>query len=148
MGSPWTDPPDTTLVVGGRGAFKAKDQEWLGECFVGYYAHDTFDPPGTKPQRAHTANDPVAHMGKMDQVLLKPDGKLEVHRYDFHNSNDGFYYETRTVMSAVYDHFQHPGELYVGSNHGVTRVLPAKWRLRSVVFCHQPRAVSLSCVPV
>jgi hypothetical protein len=29
----------------------------------------------------------------------------------------------------VYDHFQHPGNLYVGSNHGVTRIMPAKWRL-------------------
>ena len=130
LGPGWTEPPDITLVTGGRGSFKGRDnQEWLGECFVGYYAHDTFDPPGTTTQFAHTANDPIAHMGKMDQVLLKPDGKLEVHRYDFHNSNDGFYYETRTVMSAVYDHFQHPGELYVGSNHGVTRVQAAKWRL-------------------
>jgi hypothetical protein len=27
----------------------------------------------------------------------------------------------------VYDHFQHPGNLYVGSNHGVTRIIPAKY---------------------
>jgi len=52
-----------------------------------------------------------------------------VRRYDLRNSNDGFYYETRTIMSMVYDHFQHPGELYVGSNHGVTLIRSAKWRL-------------------
>ena len=119
VGPGYTEPPDFTLVQGGG----------PGECFVGYYAHDTFDPPHTEPQFAHTDRDPVAHLGKMDQVLIRPSGALEVRRYDFHNTNDWHYYETRTVMSAVYDHFQHPGGLYVGSNHGITRVVPAKWRL-------------------
>jgi hypothetical protein len=116
FGPGYTDYPDITLVEGGA----------PGECFVGYYAHDTHEPrdPG-----AHTADDPIAHMGKMDQVLLRADLTLEVRRYDLHNSNDGFYYETRTITSMVYDHFQHPGNLYVGSNHGVTRIMPAKWRL-------------------
>ena len=85
--------------------------------------------PGTKPEFAHTENDPVAHLGKMDQVLVRADRTLEVRRYDFHNTNNGFYYETRTIISGLYDHFQHPGELYIGSNHGVVRVLPDKWRL-------------------
>jgi hypothetical protein len=116
VGSGWTDPPDFTLVAGGR----------AGECFVGYYAHDTHDPPD---KNAHTNLDPIAHMGKMDQVRLNSDLSLRVDRYDFHNSNDWHFYETRTVMSLVYDHFQHPGELYLGSNHGVTRVQPAKFRL-------------------
>ncbi|TMB33285.1 MAG: hypothetical protein E6J62_11450 [Deltaproteobacteria bacterium] len=52
-----------------------------------------------------------------------------MHRYDFHNSNDGHFYETREIMNAAYDHFHHPGELYVSSNHGVTRVQPEKFRL-------------------
>jgi hypothetical protein len=115
VGPGWTEPPDFTLVVGGS----------AGECFVGYYAHDTHDPPDPN---AHTYLDPVAHLGKMDQVKLNPDGTLQVNRYDFHNSNDWRYYETRTITSAYYDHFSHPGELYVGSNHGVTRVQPAKFR--------------------
>jgi hypothetical protein len=114
VGHGWTEPPDFTLVAGGR----------AGECFVGYYAHDTNIPP-----IAHTNLDPVAHLGKMDQVRINPDLTLQVNRYDFHNSNDWHFYETRTVMSFVYDHFQHPGELYVGSNHGVTRVQAAKFRL-------------------
>ncbi|HXN81112.1 MAG TPA: hypothetical protein VN883_01470 [Myxococcales bacterium] len=116
LGPGYTEYPDITLVEGGG----------PGECFVGYYAHDTHEPrdPG-----AHTANDPIAHMGKMDQVLLRADLTLEVRRYDLHNSNDPHYYETRTITSMVYDHFQHRGELYVGSNHGVTRIVPAKWRL-------------------
>src|ERR1041384_6261970 len=113
-GSGYTDPPDITMVEGGG----------PGECFVGYYAHDTND--GNTPG-AHTYIDPIAHMGKMDQVLLQPDGSLKVNRYDLRNSNDGRYYETRTVMSMVYDHFQHPGNLYVGSNHGITRIIPAKY---------------------
>jgi hypothetical protein len=113
VGPGYTEPPDITLVQGGG----------RNECFVGYFARDT-NGPG-----AHTANDPWAHMGKMDQVLLRADGSLETRRYDLRNSNDGFYYETRTIMSMLYDHFQHPGDLYVGSNHGVTLIHPAKWRL-------------------
>jgi len=118
FGPGWTDGPDITLVVGGS----------ANECFVGYWAHDTHDPP---VKNAHTDLDPIAHMGKMDQVRLNPDGTLQVNRYDFHNSNDWHFFETRMITSAFYDHFHHPGELYVGSNHGVTRVQPAKFRLPS-----------------
>jgi hypothetical protein len=113
VGPGYTEPPDFTLVEGG-----AKN-----ECFVGYYFHDTND----YAHGAHTNKDPAAHMGKMDQVLLQPDGRLVVNRYDLRNSCCGEYYETRTIMSMVYDHFQHPGNLYVGSNHGVTRIVPAKY---------------------
>ena len=115
-GPGWTEPPDITLVVGGS----------AGECFVGYYANDTHDTPQWP---AHTALDPSAHLGKMDQVKLNADLTLQVNRYDFHNSNDGYFYETRTITSAYYDHFSHPGELYIGSNHGVNRIQPAKFRL-------------------
>ncbi len=114
VGPGYTEPPDFTLVEGGA----------RNECFVGYYFHDTNE--GNTPG-AHTNLDPYAHMGKMDQVLLKDDGTLTVNRYDLRNSNDGHYYETRTIMSMVYDHFQHPGNLYVGSNHGITRIVPAKY---------------------
>jgi len=114
VGPGYTEPPDITLVEGGA----------RGECFVGYYARDT--NVGNTPG-AHTNIDPYAHYGKMDQVLLKDDGTLTVNRYDLRNSNDGHYYETRTIMSMVYDHFQHPGNLYVGSNHGITRIIPARY---------------------
>src|SRR2546421_12902764 len=60
VGPGWTEPPDFTLVTGGR----------AGECFVGYYAHDTHDPPD---KNAHTDLDPVAHLGKMDEVRLNAD---------------------------------------------------------------------------
>ncbi len=114
-GAGYTEPPDITLLEAGG----------PGECFVGYYARDTNS--STLGKNAHMWNDPWAHMGKMDQVLLQPDGSLKVNRYDLRNSNDGHYYETRTIMSMVYDHFQHPGNLYVGSNHGITRIIPAKY---------------------
>ena len=114
FGSGYTESPDITLVEGGA----------KGECFVGYYARET---NSSLLKDAHMWSDPWAHMGKMDQVLLQPDGKLKVNRYDLRNSNDGHYYETRTITSMVYDHFQHPGNLYVGSNHGVTRIIPAKY---------------------
>jgi hypothetical protein len=113
-GPGYTEPPDITLVEGGS----------KGECFVGYFARDT---NSSMFKDAHMWTDPWAHLGKMDQVLLQPDGSLKVNRYDLRNSNDGHYYETRTIMSMVYDHFQHPGNLYVGSNHGVTRIVPAKY---------------------
>ena len=122
VGPGYTEPPDFTLVIGGG---KAAGN---GECFVGYYFHDTHDPPGQKVPFAHTDQDPVAHMGKLDQVVLRADGTLDVRRYDFHNTNDWHFYETRTIMSGVYDHVFHPGELYVGSNHGVNRVQGDKWR--------------------
>jgi hypothetical protein len=113
-GAGYTEPPDITWVEGGG----------TGECFVGYYARDT---NSSMFKDAHMWTDPWAHMGKMDQVLLQADGSLKVNRYDLRNSNDGHYYETRSITSMVYDHFQHPGNLYVGSNHGVTRIIPAKY---------------------
>jgi hypothetical protein len=113
-GPGFTEPPDITLVEGGV----------KGECFVGYTARDT---NSSMFKDAHMWTDPWAHFGKMDQVLLQPDGSLKVNRYDLRNSNDGRYFETRTITSMVYDHFQHPGNLYVGSNHGVTRIIPAKY---------------------
>ena len=122
VGPGFTEPPDFTLVIGGG---KAAGN---GECFVGYYFHDTHDNPGDKVPFAHTDKDPVAHMGKLDQVVLRADGTLDVRRYDFHNTNDWHFYETRTIMSGVYDHVFHPGELYLGSNHGVNRVQGDKWR--------------------
>jgi hypothetical protein len=113
LGPGYTEPPDITLVEGGK----------PNECFVGYYFHDT----SSLGKIAHTDQDPAAHMGKMDQVLLQPDGTLQVNRYDFHNTNLWTAYETRVVTSMVYDHFQHPHTLYVGSSHGVIMVLPDRY---------------------
>ena len=113
-GPGFTEPPDITWVEGGA----------KGECFVGYFARDT---NSRMFPDAHMWTDPWAHMGKMDQVLLQADGSMKVNRYDLRNSNDGHFYETRSITSMVYDHFQHPGNLYVGSNHGITRIIPAKY---------------------
>jgi hypothetical protein len=131
LGEPWTESPDITLVVGGKGkadprpAIEGKRPAipaTFGQAFIGYYAHETHAPD------SHMDTDPLAHKGKLDEVLLKEDMTLIVHRYDFHNSNDWHFFETREIMNAAYDHFHHPGELYVSSNHGVTRVQPENFR--------------------
>ncbi|HEX4384030.1 MAG TPA: hypothetical protein VH083_13820, partial [Myxococcales bacterium] len=62
VGPGYTEPPDVTMVEGGK----------PNECFVGYYFHDT--NAANNGPAAHMWNDPAAHMGKMDQVLLQPDG--------------------------------------------------------------------------
>src|SRR2546422_979424 len=64
-GPMFTEAPDITLVEGGA----------KGECFVGYYARDT---NSSMFKDAHMWTDPWAHKGKMDQVLLEPDGSLKV----------------------------------------------------------------------
>ncbi len=90
------------------------------EVFVGYYGHDE----GTGDW-----HDPNRHSGKVDRVRLKADGTLEVDRFDFvANAHGAQYWHNRTVHRMVYDHFVHQRELYVGMNHGVTRVRPDQYR--------------------
>src|SRR5436305_10098184 len=74
VGPGWTEPPDFTFVAGGKGVAAPQPEipgkrgpipATIGQAFVGYYAHDTHEPqmPG-----AHTDVDPIAHLGKMDEV--------------------------------------------------------------------------------
>ena len=90
-----------------------------GEVFVGYFGID--DGSGEW-------DDPNRHSGKLDRVRLLAGGTLQVDRMDLVSSNTAQFWHNRTVQRLLYDHFQHPHELYVGTNHGVDRLWPDKYR--------------------
>lgn len=89
------------------------------EVFVGYAGNDS----GTQEY-----DDPNRHTGKLDRVRLNGDGTLTVDRIDFVSGVSVQFWHDRTVERLVYDHFLHPHELYVGTNHGVTRLQPDRYR--------------------
>lgn len=124
------EPPGITAVTGGA----------AGEAWVGYQGADVED----------TQNDPLRFRGKLDRVVLQPDGSLRVVHYDVHNNDavgfdengevirlpdgkvdpqytDWSYNENRTVRRFLYDHLYNPGTLYVGFNHGVSRIEPERY---------------------
>jgi len=90
-----------------------------GEVFVGYFGID--DGP-------LDWSDPNRHTGKLDRVRLTSAGTLQVDRFDLVSTTTAQYWHNRTVQRMLYDHVQHPHELYVGTNHGVDRVWPDKYR--------------------
>ena len=61
-------------------------------------------------------------------MQLKSDGTLDVVRFDMVSSNTVQFWHNRTVYKMVYDHFLHPHELYVGTDHGVDKFSPDKWK--------------------
>ncbi|HZX94481.1 MAG TPA: WD40 repeat domain-containing protein [Myxococcales bacterium] len=90
-----------------------------GEVFVGYFGIDD----GTGEW-----DDPNRHTGKLDRVRLTSAGGLQINRMDLVASNSPQFWHNRTVQRLLYDHVRHPHELYVGSNHGVDRLWPDKYR--------------------
>ncbi|MFN7130963.1 MAG: hypothetical protein ACK4N5_02700, partial [Myxococcales bacterium] len=119
------EPPGITAVGGG-----AADEVWVG--YEGAHVEDT--------QR-----DPNRFRGKLDRVRLNADGTLSVKFYNVHNNDvvgfdengdvirlpdgsvdpqytDWSFNENRSVKRFLYDHFYNRGSLYVGFNHGVTRI--------------------------
>jgi hypothetical protein len=98
------------LAVTGGGA---------NEAFVGYAGNDE----GTQEY-----DDPNRHSGKLDRVRLHADGTLTVDRIDLVAGVSAQFWHDRTVFKLLYDHSHHAHELYVGTNHGVTRILPDKLR--------------------
>ena len=90
-----------------------------GEVFVGYFGHD---------DGAGDWSDPNRHSGKLDRVRLTSGGSLQVDRFDLVNSSTAQFWHNRTVQRLLYDHVLHPHELYVGTNHGVDRIWPDKYR--------------------
>ncbi len=110
-----------------------------GRAYVGYHAADLVNP------WRESYHDPSYSEGDLDAVRLTPEGTiaLEEHihrsfRRDKHdgslswnapvnigirNSNDWHYDEDRAVFSCVkVMHGRDKGEVYIGTNHGVTRI--------------------------
>jgi hypothetical protein len=105
-------PPGISTIVGGA----------AGEVFVGYF--------GTLAKVGDCTDSAVErHSGKLDRVRLQPDGTLEVRRFDLASAGFGLnFWHNRSVLRMVYDHFQHPHTLYVGTDHGVDLILPDQYR--------------------
>jgi hypothetical protein len=103
-----------------------------GEVFVGYFGIDDGSDDWTDPNR---------HSGKLDRVRLSSNG-LQVDRFDLSSSNTAQFWHNRTVQRLVYDHFLHPHELYVGTNHGVDRLWPAS---ATSIRCATPAWANRTC---
>ncbi|MFL5400039.1 MAG: WD40 repeat domain-containing protein [Myxococcales bacterium] len=88
-----------------------------GEVFVGYAGHDD----GTED-----FNDPNRHTGKLDRVRVDASGAIAVQRLDLVNSSTAQFWHDRTVQRLVYDRARK--ELYVGTNHGIDRLQPDRYR--------------------
>jgi hypothetical protein len=99
------------------------------EVFVGYAGYHDWNSP-----LDGTEQDPWRHTGKLDRVRLQPDGSLEVVRFDMVANNSVQFWHNRTVERMIYDHFIHPHELYVGTDHGVDKISPDLWRAPSGWF--------------
>lgn len=103
-------PPGISEIVGGG----------PDEVFVGYYG----DLSGTRDWF-----DRNRHTGMLDRVRRRADGTLQVDRFDMVYGVGGpQYWYNGTVDRMLYDHFIHRHELYVGTNHGVTRFRPDVFR--------------------
>jgi hypothetical protein len=89
------------------------------EVFVGYNGQHNWSDPNDGSWR-----DPYRHSGMVDRVRLKDDGTIQVDRLQMMSGDSAEFWHNRDVMRLVYDHFKHPHELYVGTNHGITRFTP------------------------
>lgn len=110
----------STVICGGA----------AGRAYVGYWTYDLDDPYRQSP------DDVEFTRGDLDVVALSGDGvqiTLETHLSEttdhsgYHigirNSNDWHYDEDRSVLTCQrVMHGPFKGELYIGTNHGVTRI--------------------------
>lgn len=101
--------PGITEIAGGA----------AGEVFVGYAGNTDGSGDYTDPNR---------HTGALDRVRLNGDGTLKIDRLQMVSGTSAEFWHNRTVTRLLYDHFAHPHELYVGTNHGVDRMQPDKLR--------------------
>jgi hypothetical protein len=99
--------PGITEITGGE----------PGEVFVGYAGHDDGSEDFTDPNR---------HTGKLDRVRVDDPGGITVQRLDLVNSSTAQFWHNRTVQRLLYDHAHK--ELYVGTNHGIDRLQPDRYR--------------------
>jgi hypothetical protein len=129
----WAHPPGGTWTrYAGVGQLAAGDRAYTvcggeaGEAYVGYETVAIPDPEHSTPEERA--------QGDVDRVALDAVGNLAVeHHYEIHNNNginpDGTikdkksFDETRTILSCVrVNEGPFRGEVYFGSNHGLTRV--------------------------
>jgi hypothetical protein len=94
----------------------------IDEVYVGYQGE--FGPDDD----AYVTDPPeLKKSGDLDRIHLKADGTLDVYHFDLHSSDTaetGKYDETRIIVTLLYVHTGRlRGELYVGSSHGVDRVV-------------------------
>ena len=103
------------------------------EVFVGYAGAHHFDDPYDG-----TYLDGLRHSGKLDRVRVATDNTLLVDRFDMVSGNTPQFWHNRYVWKMLFDHLIHPHDLYVGTDHGVDRITPDKFRypLRGEFF-HQ-----------
>jgi hypothetical protein len=101
------------------------------EVFVGYQGNESEvvlnEPDGGTSDVTSTDSDPNRHSGKLDRVRLQADGTLKVDRFDMVYSLSVLYWHNRTVYRMVFDHFVHPHDLFVGTNHGVDLLRPDRY---------------------
>lgn len=98
------------------------------EVFVGYYGFHNWNDPNDG-----TWSDPYRHTGHLDRVrlVLDADGSVrdvQVVRLDISSNNTAMFWHNRTIERMIYDHFKHPHELYLGTDHGVDKLSPDKWK--------------------
>lgn len=96
----------STVVCGGA----------AGKAYVGYLTHDLENPSrATEREKA---------MGDADLVKLEADGTISLEKhFTIVNTNDPRFDETRSVLAcAKVMRGALKGEVYFGTNHGVTRV--------------------------
>jgi hypothetical protein len=90
-----------------------------GEAFVGYAGTMNGIGEWTDSDR---------HSGMLDRVRLNGDGSLSVTRLQMVAGVSVQFWHNKTVERLLYDHFLHPHELYVGTNHGVDLMRPDQYR--------------------
>ena len=129
-GTGQADSPGIISIVGGG----------PNEVFVGYAATDQwgvmgYSPSSTDPVQSSphevvgTWMDPNRHDGKVDRVRIATNKTLIVDRLDFVSYNSAQYWHDKTALRMIFDHFVHPHELYVGTEHGIDRVQPDKYSM-------------------
>src|SRR5207245_3483630 len=98
------------------------------EVFVGYNGRHDWNNPNDGEW-----NDILRYTGQLDRVQLKLDGSgqitgIQVDRLQMMAGNSVAFWHNRDVVRLVYDHLRHPHELFVGTNHGITRFTPDKFK--------------------
>ncbi len=130
----------STVICGGS----------AGRAYVGYATYELsppfiYSPDGRHIDDGYTSEDPTRYdplryeeykKGDLDVVRLQPDGsvKLEEHLtrsampngpqdIGIRNTNDHHFDEDRSVLTCTkVMRGKHKGQLYIGTNHGVTRI--------------------------